>query len=66
MMTAQGHVLRQSLSDRGLIAVDNGRSLASLACEAYVNAGIDHVLVGMRSRGYVDGLKELFQPVTVG
>ena len=65
MMTAQGHALRQSLSDRGLIAVDNDRSLASLACEAYVNAGIDHVLVGMRSRGYVDELKELFQPATV-
>ena len=65
MMTSQGHVLRQSLSDRGVIAADVNRSLASLACEAYFKAGIDHVLVGMRSRGYVDGLKELFRPVSV-
>jgi aryl-alcohol dehydrogenase-like predicted oxidoreductase len=64
MMTSQGHLLRKSLSDRGLIAADGDRPLASLACEAYFKAGIDHVLVGMRSRGYVDGLKELFQPTS--
>jgi len=65
MMTAQGHALRERLSDRGLIAADIDRSLPSLACEAYFKAGIDHVLVGMRSRGYVDELKELFRPVSV-
>jgi aryl-alcohol dehydrogenase-like predicted oxidoreductase len=36
------------------------RDIQVLLCEKYLASGIDHVLVGMNSRSYIDELKELF------
>ncbi|MEK6259458.1 MAG: aldo/keto reductase [Planctomycetota bacterium] len=39
----------------------SGRSLPALACEKYLQAGVDCVLVGMRKVRYVDELQHLFK-----
>lgn len=46
--------------EKGIINGDDDRQLPVIACEHYLNMGIDHVLVGMRRVPYVDSLKHLF------
>jgi aryl-alcohol dehydrogenase-like predicted oxidoreductase len=48
------------LESRGLVNKDDPRSLSVIACEYYLQQGLDHVLVGMRKKSYVDELKHLF------
>jgi aryl-alcohol dehydrogenase-like predicted oxidoreductase len=59
-MTRQARALRQRLIEQGLIAPHDTRPLPLIACQSYLNAGIDHVLVGMRTPKYVDGLRSIF------
>jgi len=59
-MTIKARQCRQQLIEQGLMAENDRRSLPLLACQSYLNAGIDHVLVGMRQPQYVDDLSSLF------
>jgi hypothetical protein len=59
MMNSAAESLRDDLVTQGRIA-DNKRSLPLAACEAVLKAGVDHVLVGMRRKEYVDTLSSLF------
>ncbi len=59
-MTRQARALRQRLIEQGLIAPHDTRPLPLIACQSYLNAGIDHVLVGMRTPQYVDSLRSIF------
>jgi aryl-alcohol dehydrogenase-like predicted oxidoreductase len=63
---------RKSMSERalalcvgfvesGLLDATDNRPLVVAACENYLNAGIDHVLAGMRRKAYVEDLKTLFR-----
>jgi len=61
-MTHKAIVLQREMIRKGIIGKDDTRSLPVIACETYINSGIDHVLVGMRNTKYVDGLKTLFWP----
>jgi aryl-alcohol dehydrogenase-like predicted oxidoreductase len=51
---------RDGMIARGLIDKADGRPLPLLACDYYLRAGVDHVLVGMRRPEYVDQLRSLF------
>jgi aryl-alcohol dehydrogenase-like predicted oxidoreductase len=53
---------REELLVSGVIAPDDDRPLPLIACEHYLDCGIDHVLVGMRQTDYVDQLRQLFAP----
>jgi aryl-alcohol dehydrogenase-like predicted oxidoreductase len=50
---------------RGTIAVGEGRPLSYAAAAFPLSVGFDHVLVGMRSRKYVEELAPMFHPVSV-
>lgn len=57
---AQAESVRRECIADGILR-DDGRPLALAACESYLQAGIDHVLVGMRRPEYVDQLKPLLE-----
>jgi aryl-alcohol dehydrogenase-like predicted oxidoreductase len=59
-MNEQALLVRAELEGRGTIRNDDPRPLAAIACEGCLDLGVDHVLVGMRRRGYVDDFKPLF------
>lgn len=61
-MSDRARAGRRALVVAGTIDRDDPRPLASIACQYPLNAGIDHVLVGMREIAYVDELKPLFLP----
>jgi hypothetical protein len=61
-MTERAAQARRTLIEAGFIDRNDRRSLASIACQYCLDAGIDHVLVGMRDVDYVDDLRPLFQP----
>jgi hypothetical protein len=44
----------------GLIEPGNERDLAVLACESYLQMGVDFVLVGAKQVRYVEQLAHLF------
>jgi hypothetical protein len=46
--------------EQGLVPQNGDRPLPVIACQSYLDAGINHVLVGMRSPKYVDSLISLF------
>ena len=50
---------RAALVQRGELAADDRRPLPVVACERYLSAGIDCVLVGMSKVQYVEDLKPL-------
>jgi aryl-alcohol dehydrogenase-like predicted oxidoreductase len=60
-MTERTLQLRRDLVEQGVIPRDDPTPMALLACQYCLDAGIAHVLVGMRQIGYVDSLKMLFQ-----
>jgi aryl-alcohol dehydrogenase-like predicted oxidoreductase len=60
-MTRRAQALKRRWVARGVISRGDRRPLPVIACESYLDAGIDHVLVGMRSVKYVDSLKTLFR-----
>jgi hypothetical protein len=59
-MTQKARAFRQQMIEQGIIAQNDDRSLPVIACQNYLGAGINHVLVGMRNRQYVDSLISLF------
>lgn len=58
-LTAQAQQLRKDLIEAGTITSDDNRSLAVIACDFCLKAGVDHVVVGMRTPKYVQDLSEL-------
>lgn len=59
-MTERTMNFRNMLISSGRIHRDDHRPLPLIACEIYLNSGIDHVLVGMRKAEYVDLMRPLF------
>jgi hypothetical protein len=49
------------LTDDGLLHQESSESLAVAACRYCLDAGADHVMVGMRRAGYVDMLAPFFR-----
>lgn len=58
-MTLRALELKKDLQAQGIISNDDNRPFANIAIESYFKAGVDHVLVGMRSTEYVKSLKDL-------
>jgi aryl-alcohol dehydrogenase-like predicted oxidoreductase len=59
-MTQTACTFRQQMIEQGLVPQNDDRPLPVIACQSYLDAGINHVLVGMRSPKYVDSLIGLF------
>lgn len=60
IMNEKSKSFLMDLKSRGLVNKEDARPLSVIACEYYLQQGLDHVLVGMRKKGYVDELKHLF------
>lgn len=60
LTTSRAIALRRDLVAAGLLPAGEARPLALLACGHCLEAGIDHVLAGMRRPEYVETLRELF------
>ena len=60
LMQVKATVFRKQAVQAGLIDEADKQDLAIIACEHYLNWGVDHVLVGMKRAPYVDQLKALF------
>ncbi len=60
-MTRRAHEVKKSLIEKKEIASSDTRPMPAIACENYLNKGIDHVLVGSRKRDYVDQLQGFYQ-----
>jgi aryl-alcohol dehydrogenase-like predicted oxidoreductase len=60
-LAAKTRRIRSHLIREKKISDSDDRSLQYIACECYLNWGVDHVLVGMRDVKYVDNLKGLFR-----
>lgn len=58
-MTKRASNFKKELMISGEIGKEDARDFSLIACEKYLEKGIDHVLVGMRKIDYVDGLKSL-------
>jgi aryl-alcohol dehydrogenase-like predicted oxidoreductase len=52
--------IKKQMIKEGVFDADDSRPLSQLACETYLNQGIDHVLVGMKKNNYVLDMKPLF------
>ncbi|MGQ7856702.1 aldo/keto reductase [Pedobacter sp. WC2501] len=50
----------EGLSKNQGIHFENNTELATLACRSYLNDGIDHILVGLTKKEYVDQFKTIF------
>lgn len=59
-MTRNALAFRRNLIASGVLDEGDEKPLPVVACAHYLRAGIDHVLIGMRSVHYVESLKELF------
>jgi hypothetical protein len=53
--------IKKQLESTGEITVDENMSLSRAACEFGLNVGFNHVVVGMRSKAYVDDLAPLMK-----
>lgn len=51
--------LKNSLFDKGIFKENDARDFSLVACEKYLNDGIQHILVGMRKKEYIDKLLPL-------
>jgi aryl-alcohol dehydrogenase-like predicted oxidoreductase len=60
-MTHKAQAFRHQMIAQGLVTEHDMGSLPVIACQSYLDAGIDHVLVGMRKPQYVDSLSSLFR-----
>jgi hypothetical protein len=54
--------LRRKVVEEGLADAGDLRPMSAIACDTYLRWGANHVLVGMRSRTYVDELGAFLQP----
>jgi aryl-alcohol dehydrogenase-like predicted oxidoreductase len=59
-MTHKARTFQQQMIDKGLVTATDVCPLPVIACRSYLDAGIDHILVGMRKPQYVDSLSRLF------
>lgn len=60
LMSERAATIKEKLVLDGLVPKNSSESLAKLACESCLQSGLNHVLVGMRSKQYVDDLRALF------
>ncbi|WP_077399128.1 aldo/keto reductase [Cellulophaga omnivescoria] len=51
--------MKNTLINKGVLIKNDKRDLSLLACESYLKDDINHVLVGMRNKKYVDNLLSL-------
>ena len=58
-MTERSLELKITLQNKSLFIKDDTRDISLIACENYLKNGINHVLVGMRNKKYVDNLLSL-------
>lgn len=58
-MTLRALEYKKELQSKGIISNDDNRPFANLVIESYLKAGVDHVLVGMRTTEYVKSFREL-------
>ncbi len=59
-MHAKAQMFKQQAMNAGLIETGDQRDLALLACDSYLEMGVDFVLVGTKRLSYVEQLKSLF------
>ena len=59
-MSRKAQTFRQSMIEQGVISPEDPGPLPVIACDTYLKAGIDHVLIGMRKQAYVRQMKVLF------
>jgi aryl-alcohol dehydrogenase-like predicted oxidoreductase len=59
-LNAEGMALREQLVAQEKLKPGDEVPLAAAACREYLSQGIDHVLVGMRQRRYVDDFRDFF------
>ena len=57
-LSEMGQYVRAELIQAGVIADDDTRPLAAIACDFPLQSGIDHVVVGMRAVRYVESLRD--------
>lgn len=60
-LSKKGWDIRVELVRAGVIASEDTRSLATIACDFCLQSGLTHVVVGMRTVKYVDSLRDLIQ-----
>ena len=58
-ITERSKELKEKLKLDGVIKSNDSRKISVIACENYLSNGIDHVLVGMRKKKYIDDLLSL-------
>lgn len=58
-ITERSKELKEKLKLDGVIKNNDSRKISVIACENYLSNGIDHVLVGMRKKKYIDDLLSL-------
>lgn len=58
-ITQRANELKNAMVSKGELLKNDDRDISLIACDNYLNRGIDHVLVGMRNNKYVDNLLSL-------
>ncbi|EJG01450.1 aldo/keto reductase [Flavobacterium sp. F52] len=53
--------LQQELVHKGILDSNDKREFPVLACNFYLKNGIDHVLMGLRNKKYIDEITEILQ-----
>ena len=60
LMSKNADHFRKRLIKEGRIRADDYRPFTQIACHTYLEKGVDHVLVGMKKKDYVDDFKLFF------
>lgn len=60
-MNQKANGFRSELEDNGVISPQDQRPLSLILCQLYLEAGVDHILVGMRNKTYVEDLSPLLK-----
>ncbi|MNL33409.1 hypothetical protein D3C87_1553200 [compost metagenome] len=47
---------KQGLVHEKILDINDNRGFSVIACELYLKNGINHVLMGLRDRKYIDGI----------
>jgi aryl-alcohol dehydrogenase-like predicted oxidoreductase len=59
LITERANNLKQRLLELDVIDSNDTRDLSAIACDYYLSKGIDHVLVGLRKKKYIERLLEV-------
>ncbi len=59
-LTKKSEFFKMNLIEKGIIKKDDIRPLPVIACQYYLEAGMDHILVGMKRISYIKDFKDLF------